>query len=552
MENNFLGLIENSVKEYWSLPVFTDYEGKTFLYSDFAAEITKLHILFREAGIEQGDKIALIGRNSASWGITLFAVLSYGAVAVPLLHEFTSDNVHNLVNHSEAKILLAARYNIDKLDHAQMPGVQVLMLLEDLSVVDGPDHVKAVSASLHELFLKQYPDFKPEDLRWRRDQPEELAIINYTSGTTGFSKGVMLPYRSLWSNTVYAIKRLPFVHEGDKFVCMLPMAHMYGLAFEILDGVSKGCHIHFLPRVPSPSIVVNTFKKIRPALVVAVPLIIEKIVRNRVFPALKQPVTKLLYAFPLTKPLVKKKILTQLNDAFGGCFEEIIIGGAAFNKEVESFLKSIGFRYTIGYGMTECGPLISYEQWDSFKKGSVGKVVDRMEVKIDAKEKDVAGEILVRGSNVMLGYYKNPEATREVFTDDGWMHTGDLGMFDNEGFLSICGRSKTMLLGSNGQNIYPEEIESILNAMPYIAESLIVAREGSEPAKTVLTALIYPEYELANKDGLTHAELTQIMKENISTLNSKIPYYSKIGGYELRETEFEKTPKQSIRRFLYK
>jgi long-chain acyl-CoA synthetase len=533
------------------MPVFTDYEGETFTYRDAAAGIAKLQNVFREAGIAKGDRIALIGRNSARWGISLFAILSYGAVAVPLLHDFTAENVHNLVNHSGARILLAARHNMEAIDGEKMPDVEALILLDDLTVKHGAENVVAAAANADAIFDERFPAFQPSDLVWHEEEPDELAIINYTSGTTGFSKGVMLPYRSLWSNTQYAYDQLPFIKEGDNFVCMLPMAHMYGLAFEILNGVNKGCHIHFLPRIPSPNIVVKEFSRIRPTLVIAVPLIIEKIVRNRVFPALKKPMVNLLYKFPLTKPLIKRKILKQLNAAFGDAFEEIVIGGAAINKEVETFLRSLGFRYTVGYGMTECGPLVAYEQWDRFKQGSVGRTVDRMEVTIDSPEKNVPGEILVRGMSVMLGYYRNEEATREAFTADGRMHTGDLGVFDEDGFLYICGRSKTMLLSSNGQNIYPEEIESILNAMPYVAESLIVSREDGETGKSGLTALIYPAAEQARRDGLTPEQLEAQMKTNIDELNRKIPYYAKIGGFVLRETEFEKTPKQSIRRFLY-
>ncbi|HCC52210.1 MAG TPA: long-chain fatty acid--CoA ligase, partial [Porphyromonadaceae bacterium] len=384
-----------------------------------------------------------------------------------------------------------------------------------------------------------------------KEQPDELAIINYTSGTMSFSKGVMLPYRSLWSNTQYAYDRLPFIKNGDNFVSMLPMAHMYGLAFEVLNGVNKGCHIHFLPRIPSPNIVIDSFNKIRPTLIISVPIIIEKIVRNRVFPILEKPFIKLFYNLPGTKQLIKKKIRKQLNAAFGNDFAEIVIGGAAINQEVETFLRSIGFRYTVGYGMTECGPLVAYEQWDTFKQGSVGRIVDRMEVKIDAPDKSEVGEILVRGMNTMLGYYKNPDATKESFTDDGWMHTGDLGIIDHDGFLFIRGRSKTMLLGSNGQNIYPEEIESILNNMPYINESLIVSREEKETHKHMLVALIYPAWEQAQKEGHTTEKLQKIMTENIAKLNERIPYYSKVSHFQLHEKEFEKTPKQSIRRFLY-
>ena len=551
MEKRFLGLIENSIKKYWDTPVFKDYEGDTFLYKDMAMNIEKLHTLFREAGIEKGDKIAIIGRNSARWGISLFAILSYGAVAVPILHDFTPESVHNLVNHSESKILLTAQHNLNSLNTESMPGIQVFILLETLSVIQGPDNVKNTFNNLDTIFKQTYPDFSPECLKYHIEEPEELAIINYTSGTTGFSKGVMIPYRSLWSNTQYAFDNIPFIKEGDNFVSLLPMAHMYGLAFEILNGVNKGCCINFLPRIPSPNIIVQSFKKIRPTLIIVVPLILEKIVRNRIFPMLEKPVIKFLYSIPGLKQIIKKKIRNQLNEAFGNNFIELIIGGAAINKEVETFLKSIKFQYTIGYGMTECGPIIAYEQWDTFRQGSVGRLVDRMEVKIDAIEKGEVGEILVRGMNVMLGYYKNPEATKEAFTDDGWMHTGDLGVIDNDGFIFIRGRSKTLLLGSNGQNIYPEEIENILNNMEYIKESLIVSREDKATEKLKLVALVFPDMEQAKKDGLSEKGFHELMDTYLNDLNKKIPYYSKISEIRLREQEFKKTPKQSIQRYLY-
>ena len=551
MEKRFLGLIESSIKKYWDTPVFSDYEGDTFLYKDMALNIEKLHILFREAGIQKGDKIAIIGRNSARWGISFFAILSYGAVAVPILHDFTPESVHHLVNHSESKILLAAQHNWNSLTPGSMPGVQLFMLIETLSIIQGPDNVKEAFDNMETLFRQAYPDFTPECLSYHIEEPEELAIINYTSGTTGYSKGVMIPYRSLWSNTQYAFDNIPFIKAGDNFVSLLPMAHMYGLAFEILNGVNKGCCINFLPRIPSPNIIVQSFKKIRPTLIIVVPLILEKIVRNRVFPMLEKPVIKILYSIPGIKQIIKKKIRKQLNEAFGNNFIELIIGGAAINKEVETFLKSIKFQYTIGYGMTECGPIIAYAQWDNFKQGSVGRLVDRMEIKIDAMEKDEVGEILVRGTNVMLGYYKNPEATKESFTDDGWMHTGDLGVIGDDGSIYIRGRSKTMLLSSNGQNIYPEEIENMLNNMDYIKESLVVSREDKVTNKYQFVALVLPDMEQVKKEKLTAEELQEKMNKNLTVLNGKIPYYSKISEIRIREQEFKKTPKQSIQRYLY-
>ncbi len=551
MENRFLNLVEKSIKQYWGTPVFSDYEGDTFLYQDMAKEIEKLHLLFREAGVFKGDRIAITGRNCARWGISFFAALSYGAVAVPILHDFTAESIHHLVNHCEAKILIAAQYNLNFLSKEKMQNVQLLMLLEDLSIVEGSENVKRVYENLENTFLQRYAGFNPENIKYHEEDPEELAIINYTSGTTGFSKGVMIPYRSLWSNTQYAYDNLSFVHEGDNLVSILPMAHMYGLAFEILNGIGKGCHIHFLPRVPSPQIVLEAFKKIRPTLIITVPLIIEKIVQNRIFPLLKKPMMKFLRSLPGIKSLINRKIQKQLNAAFGGEFEEIIIGGAAFSPEVETFLKSIKFRYTVGYGMTECGPLIAYKQWDEYKQGSVGSVVDRMAIKIDSDNSDEIGEILVRGMNTMLGYYKNPDATKEAFTKDGWLRTGDLGTIDEGGNLFIRGRSKTMILSSNGQNIYPEELEGILNNMPYVSESLVISRQEKETSKHVLVALVHPLWEQAKEEGLDREPLMKIINENISVLNKQMPYYSQIAGVELQEEEFEKTPKRNIRRFLY-
>jgi long-chain acyl-CoA synthetase len=424
-------------------------------------------------------------------------------------------------------------------------------MIDTLSIIEAPENVKNTFKKINEIFAQTYPDFSREDVKFHVEESEELAIINYTSGTTGFSKGVMIPYRSLWSNTQYAYDRLLFIKEGDDLVSVLPMAHMYGLAFEILNSVNKGCHVHFLPRVPSPNLVIQAFNKIRPTLVIAVPLVIEKIVRNKIFPVLQKPPIKILYNLPGIKQLIKKNILKQLNGAFGNNCFEIVMGGAGINSDIESFLRSIKFKYTVGYGMTECGPLIAYEQWDSFKQNSVGKVVDRMEIKIDSPNREGIGEILTKGINTMLGYYKNEEATKEAFTADGWLHTGDLGVIDKDGFLFIKGRNKTMLLGSNGQNIYPEEIESILNNMPYVGESLVVSRTEKESGKHFLTALVYPAMERIKNEGITNENLQTIMKENIKSLNRKIPYYSFVSDFEIQKKEFSKTPKQSIRRFLY-
>ena len=548
MNKRFLELIENSIKAHWELPALTEYKGKTFYYKDMAEEIAKLHIIFQQAGVAKGEKIALMGKNSSRWAICFFGILSYGAVAVPILNDFKPENVNHIINHSESKLFFVANAIWENLDESAMPDVACFFSLDDYSIILSrqPEIVRLceqTASRFHEL----YPEsFTREHVKYHLEDPEELALLNYTSGTTGFSKGVMLPFRSLWSNTVYAADELPFIHAGDIFVCILPMAHMYGLAFEILNGINKGCHIHFLTRVPNPKFVIDSFAAIRPNLIIAVPLIIEKIVRNNVFPLLKQPKMKFLYKMPLLKQIIKKKICANLNAAFGNTFFEIVLGGAGLNSEIETFLKSIGFRYTVGYGMTECGPLITYEQWDTFKPGSVGTVAHRMEIKIDSADPvNETGEILVRGDNVMLGYYKNPAATAEVMMPDGWMRTGDLGVIDKDGFLFIRGRSKALILSSNGQNIYPEEIESILNNMSYIFESLVIQKQDR------LIGLVYPDFDLAEKEGLNEQDLQLIMSTHLEALNRQIPNYCKLNEIILRKEGFEKTPKQSIKRYLY-
>ena len=548
MNERFLELIENSIKDYWDFPALTDHKGKTFYYKDLPVEIAKLHIIFKHAGIRKGDKIALMGRNSSRWAISFFGVLAYGAVIVPVLNDFTPDDAHNIINHSEAKLFFVSNSTWEHLDQSAMPDVACFISLDDFSIIHArQSEIVGIGEQIESLFIEQYPDgMKPEQVQFHHEDPDELAQLNYTSGTTGFSKGVMLPYRSLWSNTVFAADNIPFVHAGDNFVCILPMAHTYGLAFEILNGINKGCHINFLPRVPNPKSIIESFAVARPTLIIAVPLIIEKIVKNNIFPVLEKPKMKILYKIPLLKQIIKKKILAQLNNAFGGNFIEIVLGGAPLNHEIEVFLRSIGFHYTVGYGMTECGPLIAYAQWDSFKLGSVGRKIDRMEIKIDSNDPErETGEILVRGMNTMLGYYKNPAASAEIITPDGWMRTGDLGIIDKEGNLFIRGRSKALILSSNGQNIYPEEIESVLNNLPYISESLVVQKQEK------LVGLVYPNVEQVEKEGLTEEDLQAIMHENLTTLNKHIPHYSRVAEIQLRKEGFEKTPKQSIKRFLY-
>ena len=541
-------LIENSIKEHWDLPAFSDYNGHTYHYKDVARRIAKFHIILEHAGVKKGDKVALVGRNSSNWAISFFGILSYGAVAIPILHEFKPDNIHHIVNHSEAKVVLAGLNNWENMNEQMMPDVRLFMLLDDFSILGSKDReIYTVRDRINEYFGKKYPrSFTPDDINYHKEEPDELAVLNYTSGTTSFSKGVMIPYRSLWSNTKFAADNLPFIHPGDNIVCMLPMAHMYGLAFEILNCVNKGCHIHFLTRIPSPKIIADAFARVKPTLILAVPLIIEKIIKNKVFPQLEKPLIKLMLKLPYVDQKVRNAIVDKLTESFGGRFGEVIIGGAAMNKDVEEFLHSIKFRYTIGYGMTECGPLIAYEPWDTFRQGSVGRIVDRMEARIDSSDPvNEVGEILVKGMNVMLGYYKNPEATQAVMTDDGWMHTGDLGTIDQDGFLYIRGRCKTMILGPSGQNIYPEEIEDKLNNMPCVAESLIISQGGK------LVALIYPDWEQVDRAGIQHSGIEQLMQQNIDQLNAEMPAYCKVSHFKLYQEEFEKTPKRSIKRYLY-
>jgi len=548
MENRFLDLIETSIKNHWDLPAFSDYEGHTYHYKDVARRIEKFHIILEHAGIKKGDKVALVGRNSSNWAICFFGILAYGAVAVPILHDFKPDNIHHIVNHSESKAVLAANSNWENMNDAKMPDVKLFMMLDNFSVIKSKNkETFTVRERINEYFGKKYPrSFTSADVKYHVEKPEELAVLNYTSGTTSFSKGVMIPYRSLWSNTQYAYDNIPFIHAGDNFVCMLPMAHMYGLAFEILNGINKGCHIHFLTRTPSPRIIAESFMNIKPTLILAVPLIIEKIIKSKVFPELEKPLTRFLLKVPFIEKKLLEIVAAKLTASFGGNFKQIVIGGAGLNKDVENFLRSINFPYTVGYGMTECGPLIAYEQWDTYKAGSCGRVVDRMEAKIDSEDPvNTVGEILVRGTNVMLGYYKNPEATKSCFTKDGWLRTGDLGTIDEDGFIFIKGRSKTMILGPSGQNIYPEEIEQQLNNMAYVAESLIVSQNGK------LVALIYPDWEQVDKQGIDHNKIEILMQENIKDLNELLPGYSKISGIKMYQEEFEKTPKRSIKRYLY-
>ena len=546
-DKSFVALVENAVKKYWDLPAYSDYDGTTFKYSDMAVCIEKLHILFESAGIRQGDKIALVGRNSSHWAISLFAVVTYGAVAVPLLQDFKPDNIHHLVNHSDSKALLVASGNWEMLNEEKMPALSLIVQIDKFSIIKADSTAQSSWDHIDDLFMLKFGSkFGQDEVHYYEDQPEELALINYTSGTTSFSKGVMVPYRALWSNTVFAHSRLPFIHPGDNIVCMLPMAHMYGLTFDVFNSLNNGCHVHFLSRIPVPRIIAEAFTRIKPALILTVPLVIEKIIKNKVFPELNKPWLKILLKLPLVDRTLLNRIRERLDESFGGKCFELVIGGAAINPEVESFLQAIHFHYTVGYGMTECCPLVTYSQWDEYRQGSVGRVVDRMEIKIDSEDpQNRVGEILVRGDNVMLGYYKNPEATKAVMNEDGWMRTGDLGTIDADGSLFIRGRSKNLILGPNGQNIYPEELEEHLNNMNYVSESIVISQEGK------LVALIYPDFEQLDKEHIDHTTIDHLMQANIDELNKSFPYYCKVSSFRLYQEEFEKTPKHSIRRYLY-
>ena len=548
MEKSFLAYIEKSIKENWDRNALTDYKGATLQYKDVARKIEKLHILLEESGIKPGDKVALCGRNSSHWGVAFLAILTYGAIAVPILHEFKPDNVHNIVNHSEARLLFVGDVVWEALNETEMPNLEGIVLMTDFTLlVSRSKQLNYAREHLNELFGRKYPrNFRREHVTYRRDTPEELAIINYTSGTTSYSKGVMLAYRTLWSNTHFAFEVLT-LSAGSKVISMLPMAHMYGLAFEFLYEICNGCHIYFLTRMPSPKIIFQAFAEVKPSIVVAVPLIIEKIIKKNVLPTLETFKMKMLLKVPIINDKIKSTVREKMIQAFGGSFYEVIIGGAAFNQDVEKLLKSIDFPFTVGYGMTECGPIIGYEDWKKYKSGSCGKAAPRMEVKIDSEDpENIVGEILTRGDNVMLGYYKNPEATAQVLDKDGWLHTGDLGIIDAEGNITIKGRSKNMLLGPSGQNIYPEEIEDKLNNLPYVCESIVIQQGDNR-----LAALIYPEFDAAYHNGLNEKDIEKVMEENRVALNATLPAYSQIARVKIYPEEFEKTPKKSIKRFLY-
>jgi long-chain acyl-CoA synthetase len=547
---SFNELIEKSIIEHWDLDALTDYKGQTLQFHDVARKIEKLHILFENSGIQRGDKIALCGRNSSQWAAAFLATLTYGAIAVPILHEFMADQIHNIVNHSDARLLFVGDHVATLIDPLQMPKLEGIINNGDYSLmVSRTDKLTYAREHLNELYGKKFPKyFRKEHVSYYHEQdPEELAMINYTSGTTGFSKGVMLPYRALWSNYDFACDVLGnTVNKGDNVISILPMAHMYGMAFEFIYEFLHGCHTYYLNRIPSPAIIAQAFADVKPKVIIAVPLVIEKIIRKKVFPKIQNNRMRLLLQMPVISKKVREMICQEVVKAFGGNMYEVIIGGAAFNQEVEQFLKRINFPYTVGYGATECAPIICYSDWNSFVPGSCGRAVIHMQVKIDSPDPErIPGEILARGLNVMLGYYKNEEATREALDKDGWYHTGDLGTMDRFGNVFINGRSKNMLLSANGQNIYPEEIEDKLNSMALVMESIVVQRDAK------LVALVHPDMDEARQLNFSEKDLRDVMEQNRNTLNQLLPAYEKISEIEIHEEEFEKTPKKSIKRYKY-
>lgn len=549
MERSLNKILEESFKKNWDNPALSDFKGITLHYRDVARRIEKLHIIFGTCGVVKGDKIAICSRNQANWGVVFVACLTYGAVPVPILHEFKPGNVHHIVNHSDARVLFVGDVVWEGLSESEMPNLEAIIQINDFSLLcSRKEQITEAREHLNEMFGKKYPkSFGPDDINYHReDSGDELAMINYTSGTSGFSKGVMIPYRALLSNVLFGQQVMPNINNKSNIVSMLPTAHMYGMMFEFLFEISVGAHVHFLTRVPSPRIIMEAFATIKPDVIISVPLIIEKIYKQKLQPIINKTSMKVLLKLPVIDQMLQGKIKDELVKTFGSNFYQIIIGGAAFNKEADEFFNRIGFPYTVGYGMTECAPIITYADWKEAKLFSCGKAAPRMEVRIASSDPGtIPGEIQVRGANVMLGYYKNDEATEESFTSDGWMRTGDMGIIDSDGFLFIKGRCKSMLLGPSGQNIYPEEIESVVNNMPYVVESLVIDDNGK------LVALVYPDMDLAAKDGLDKEALLKKMEENINVVNVDMPNYSKLAGVRLVPEEFEKTPKKSIKRYMY-
>ena len=547
---SFNSYIENSIINNWNLDALTDYKGITLQYHDVARKIEKLHILFEHSGVKKGDKIAMCGRNSAHWAVSFFATLTYGAVAVPILHEFNSEQIYNIVNHSEAKLLFVGDIVAKDIDPQYMPALEGIINIPDFSLmISRSDSLTYAREHLNEIFGRRFPKaFRAEHVKYYESGAEELALINYTSGTTGFSKGVMLPYRALWGNLDFCLDAIGTkIPANSPVLSILPMAHMYGMMVEFIFSFCHGCHIFFLTRLPSPAIIAQAFADIKPAIVISVPLVVEKIIRKNVFPKIQNNKIRLLWNMPVINKKVKQRICEQVLQAFGGNAYEVVVGGAALNQEVEAFLKSIDFPITVGYGATECAPLITFSDHTDFVPGSCGTPVKHMEVKILSNDpQNIAGEIVSKGMNTMLGYYKNQEATAQALDEEGWYHTGDLGTMSADGHVFIRGRIKNMLLGANGQNVYPEEIEDKLNSMAMVNESIIIQREDK------LVALVYPDFEEAKTMGFNEDDLKDVMEQNRKELNEMMPPYCKISSILIHNEEFAKTPKKSIKRYLYK
>ncbi|MDY4562633.1 MAG: AMP-binding protein [Candidatus Cryptobacteroides sp.] len=541
-------MFEKAFRDNWDCLALSNYKGTTIFYRDLAERIAKIHILFEHCGLKQGDKVAICGRNQVNWAVSFLATLTYGAVPVPLLHEFKPGNIHHLVNHSEAKILFVDPTVWEGLSESEMPDLQAITRIDTFRLIYAAnEQITYAREHLNSLFGEKYPEsFGPESLNYYEDSPNELALINYTSGTSGFSKGVMIPYRTIQSNVEFAKVAVPSLNNTSNVVAMLPSAHMYGLMFEVLYEIVCGAHIHFLTRIPSPKIIMQALDEIKPDLVISVPLVIEKIYKNKVRPILEKNGIRQLLRLPLLDQVILNKVKSELVNAFGGRFYEVIIGGAAFNKDVEDFFKKIHFPFTVGYGMTECGPIIAYDGWETVKLYSCGKVAPNLEIRIDSSDpENIPGEVMVRGENVFLGYYKNEDATKAVFTEDGWFKTGDMGVVDKDGYLFLKGRCKCMILGPSGQNIYPEEIETVLNSLSYVIDSLVIEDNGG------LTALIYPDFQLAEKDGMSAEQLQARIESLVKSANDLLPNYAKVKTVEIMPEDFERTPKKSIKRYLY-
>jgi long-chain acyl-CoA synthetase len=546
IQERLIGYIEQSIKQNWEIEALSNYKEKGYSYKEIAEKILKLHMLFKGSGVREGDKIALVGRNSANWCVTYLASVTYGAAIVPILPDFKPDDLTNIINHSDSRLLFVDDKIFDQLDTTRMPELIGIFSLDDFRLIKSVNQaVGETFASLEKKYSEAYPELRKEDIRFSDISNDKLAVISYTSGTTGFSKGVMIAHNSLAANIRYAQNNMP-LKAGDPIVSFLPLAHTYGCAFEFLFPFTIGCHITILSKTPSPQIVIQAFKEIKPRLILSVPLVIEKIFKKQLLPVIGKPHMKILLAIPLVNKILYKKISEKLVETFGGEFKEIVIGGAAFNADAEKFFKRINFKFSVGYGMTECGPLISYASWNTTKLGASGRAVDTLEVTIDSPDpQTVVGEIILRGENVLMGYYKNEKATREMIDENGWMHTGDLGVIDKDGNIFIKGRSKSMILGPSGKNVYPEEIEAVINNKNYIVESVVISVDNK------LVALVFPDYEMMKRDNITEDQLIEILDKTKKEVNERLPEFMAVSKFRIHPEEFAKTPKRSIKRFLY-